>query len=50
MNVSYIKDLMDKRQKLYERAADFQVKTDGRTAKDIGEEIIKQIRKEEETA
>ena len=50
MNVSYIKNLMDKRQKLYERAADFQVKTDGRTAKDIGEEIIKQIRKEEETA
>ena len=50
MNVSYIKELMDKRQKLYERAADFQVKTDGRTAKDIGEEIIKQIRKEEETA
>lgn len=50
MNVSYIKDLMDKRQKLYERAADFQVKTDGRTAEDIGEEIIKQIRKEEETA
>ena len=50
MNVSYIKELMDKRQKLYERAADFQVKTDGRTADDIGEEIIKQIRKEEETA
>ena len=50
MNVSYIKDLMDKRQKLYERAADFQVKTEGRTAEDIGEEIIKQIRKEEETA
>lgn len=50
MNVSYIKELMDKRQKLYERAADFQVKTDGRTAEDIGEEIIKQIRKEEETA
>ena len=50
MNVSYIKELMGKRQKLYERAADFQVKTDGRTAKDIGEEIIKQIRKEEETA
>ena len=50
MNVSYIKNLMDKRQKLYERAADFQVKTDGRTAEDIGEEIIKQIRKEEETA
>lgn len=50
MNVSYIKELMDKRQKLYERAADFQVKTDGRTAEEIGEEIIKQIRKEEETA
>ena len=50
MNVSYIKELMDKRQKLYERAADFQVKTDGRTAEDISEEIIKQIRKEEETA
>ena len=50
MNVSYIKELMDKRQKLYERAADFQVKTEGRTAEDIGEEIIKQIRKEEETA
>ena len=50
MNVSYIKELMDKRQKLYERAADFQVKTDGRTAEEIVEEIIKQIRKEEETA
>lgn len=50
MNVSYIKELMGKRQKLYERAADFQVKTDGRTAEEIGEEIIKQIRKEEETA
>ncbi len=50
MNISYIKELMEKRQALYERAADLQVKTDGRTAKSIGEEIIKRIRKEEETA
>lgn len=50
MNISYIKKLMEKRQALYESAADLQVKTDGRTAEAIGEEIIKRIRKEEETA
>lgn len=47
MNISYIKELMEKRREFYEKAADFQVKTDGRTAEEIGEEIMKEIRKEE---
>lgn len=48
MNVSYIEELMKKRWGLYEKAADFSVKTDGRTAAEIGEEIIKRIREEKE--
>lgn len=47
MNIAYIKELMEKRREFYEKAADFQVKTDGRTAEEIGEEIMKEIRKEE---
>lgn len=48
MNISYIEELMKKRWGLYEKAADFSVKTDGRTAAEIGEEIIKRIREEKE--
>lgn len=48
-NVSYIKEMMEKRREFYEKAADVQVETDGRTAEEIGEEIMRQLRKEEET-
>ena len=50
MNVFYIKELMEKRRELYEKAADFSVKTDGKTAAEIGEEIMQRIREEEEKA
>lgn len=40
MNVSYIKDLMEKRRPKYEAAADVKVATDGKTAKEICGEIL----------
>ena len=40
MNVSYIKDLMEKRRPKYEAAADVRVSTDGKTAGEICGEIL----------
>ena len=40
MNVSYIKDLMEKRRPKYEAAADVRVATDGKTAGEICGEIL----------
>ncbi len=40
MNVSYIKDLMEKRRPKYEAAADVRVATDGKTSEEICEEIL----------
>lgn len=41
MNVNYIEELMEARRPRYEAAADFIVATDGKTAKEICEEIGK---------
>lgn len=40
MNVEYIKEMLDKRNDKYKNAADYIVKTDGRSKKEIAEEII----------
>lgn len=40
MNVEYIAELMEKRREKYEAAADIIVKTDGRSAENICEELI----------
>lgn len=40
MNTEYIQNLMEKRRPYYERAADFCVKTDGRSVGEIAEEIL----------
>ena len=40
MNVSYIKDLMEKRRPKYEAAADVTIATDGKTSEEICEEIL----------
>lgn len=45
MNVEYISQLMEKRREKYEAAADVRVSTDGRSAEEICEEIMKQISK-----
>lgn len=47
MQVTYIEELMEKRRLPYEAAADFSVRTDERTAKEICEEIMKKIKEEE---
>lgn len=43
MNVDYIAQLMEKRQKLYENACDIRVSTDGKTIDAICDEIISKI-------
>lgn len=43
MNVSYIANLMEKRQKRYMQAADFCVETDGRSASEISREIMEKV-------
>jgi shikimate kinase len=43
MNVGYIRELMEARRPKYEAAADIVVSTDGRSAEDICEEIIKKL-------
>ena len=43
-NVSFIRELMDKRREKYEAAADIIIRTDGRSIQEIGEEIIVQLR------
>ena len=43
--VDYIAELMEKRRPKYEAAADIRVATDGRSAKEISEDIIRQLRK-----
>ena len=40
MNVEFIRELMEKRRKKYEAAADIVIRTDGKTAFEICEEII----------
>lgn len=40
MNAEYIRELMEKRRLHYERAADFCVATDGRSVREIAEEIL----------
>ncbi len=40
MNLEFIRELMGKRLPCYERAADLQVSTDGRTVEDIAKEIL----------
>ncbi len=44
MNVEYIAQLMEKRRALYEAAADITVATDGRTKKEICDEIAEKIK------
>lgn len=44
MNVDYISGLMEQRRQAYESAADITVTTDGRTPKEITEEIIKMVK------
>ena len=44
MNVGYIAELMEKRQKQYRKAADFSVETDGRSASEISREIMEKIK------
>lgn len=44
MNVAYIAELMEKRQKQYSDAADFSVDTDGRSASEISREIMEKIK------
>lgn len=44
MNVEFIAELMEKRRKKYEDAADIIVKTDCRTIEDICNDIVKQIK------
>ena len=44
-SVDYIAELMEKRRPKYEAAADIRVATDGRSAKEICEDIIRQLRK-----
>lgn len=41
MNVGYIEELMEKRRPKYEEAADVRVATDGKTAEEICEEILR---------
>lgn len=41
--VSYIAGLMEERRQKYEAAADLAVSTDGRTVREIGEEIIRKV-------
>ena len=43
-NVSFIRELMEKRREKYEAAADIIIRTDGRSIQEIGEEIIVQLR------
>lgn len=43
MNIEYITELMGKRQDCYEAAADFSVRTDGRSREEICTEIIRQL-------
>lgn len=43
-NVPYIAELMEKRREKYEAAADIIVKTDGRTPREICEEIIEKLK------
>ena len=40
MNVGYIEELMEKRRPKYEEAADVTIATDGKTSKEICEEIL----------
>lgn len=44
MNVQYIAELMEKRRSLYEAAADITVATDGKSSKEICEEILAQMK------
>lgn len=44
-NVQFIGDMLGKRQPKYERAADFVVDTDGKTADEICKEIIEKVMK-----
>lgn len=47
MNVEYIGELMEKRQALYQAAADFEVITDGKTIAAVSREIMERISKME---
>ena len=42
-NVEFIRDMMEKRREKYEAAADLKVATDGKTAQEIGEEIMTRL-------
>ena len=44
MNVSYIRELMEKRRPFYEKAASVTVATDGRDALAIAKEILETVR------
>ena len=44
MNVEYIASLMEKRSPFYNEAADLRISTDGRTLREITEEIISLVR------
>lgn len=44
MNVDYISEMMEKREKAYEEAADFTVCTDDKTAKEIALEIANMVK------
>lgn len=43
MNTTFIEELMEKRRNHYEKAADLVVETDGKTIKEVAEEIISRL-------
>ena len=45
MSVAGIAELMEKRREAYESAADYRVKTDGRSPEEIAGEIAERLRK-----
>ena len=45
MNVEYIRTLLEQRNPYYQAAGDVVIATDGRTAEEIAEEIVKKIQK-----
>lgn len=48
MNVEYITELMEKRRPLYEAAADLIIQTDGKSAEQICEDIIRMMKESED--
>ena len=45
-NVTFISEMMEKRREKYENASDFVVKTDGKSSREIADEIMKKVKGE----